>query len=251
MSDVTDDVVIGNVVFDAPFAGDRDLFARTAGAIADMYARLLALPNRMRAEFAKERGYEPDEGDYVDPCVGPDEYELGIAFEWQSDGYEPPRWPDPAFPQQMHVDVFTADVDASEQLVVRHGAIKLADNGDHRVFADAGGHPFCLRADPSMVTPRIRRIVIDGPDPDALATFYADLFGEGDAYRMLAFQHSDARGPRFPDPRFPEQVHLDLYVPDAAPAHERASRLGAPVLFETEHHRVYADPAGHPFCVCA
>ena len=47
--------------------GYRDLFARTAGAIAAMYADLLTLPNRMRAEFAKERGNEPDEGDYVDP----------------------------------------------------------------------------------------------------------------------------------------------------------------------------------------
>jgi hypothetical protein len=60
---------------------------------------------------------------------------------------------------------------------------------------------------------------------------------------VLAFQHSDAPQPRFPDPRFPEQVHLDLYVDDAATAHERARRLGAAVLYETEHHCVYADPA--------
>ena len=242
---------IGNVVFDAPFAGDRDLFARTAGAIAEMYAELLALPNRMRAEWATERGHEPDEGDYVDPVVGPDERDLGITFEWQTAGYEPPRWPDPAFPQQMHVDVFTANLDASERLVLRHGATKLADNGAHRVFADAGGHPFCLRADASIGTPRIRRIVIDGPEPDALARFYAEFFGEGDALQMLAFQHSDAPPPRFPDPKFPEQVHLDLWFDDVAAAHDRVRRLGAPVLFETEHHCVYADPAGHPFCVCS
>lgn len=241
---------IGNVVFDAPFAGDRDVFAGTAGAIAAMYADLLELPNRMRAEFAKERGYEPDEGDYVDPVVGPDERDLGITFEWQSPGYEPPRWPDSAFPQQMHVDVSTSDIDASERLVLRHGANKLADNGDHRVFADAGGHPFCLRVDTSIATPRMQRIVIDGPYPDALASFYTAFFGEGDTLRMLAFQRSDAAAPRFPDPNFPEQVHLDLYVDDAPAAHERAKRLGAPVLFETEHHCVYADPAGHPFCVC-
>ncbi len=242
--------IIGNVVFDAPFAGDRDLFASTAGAIAAMYADLLALPNRMRAEFAKERGHEPDEGDYIDPCVGPDERELGIAFEWQSAGYEPPHWPDPAFPQQMHVDVVTSNLDDSERLVLSHGATKLADNGEHRVFADPGGHPFCLRADASIGTPRIRRIVIDGPEPDALASFYAEFMGEGDTLQMLAFQHSDAPAPRFPDPKFPEQVHLDLYVDDAPAAHERARRLEAPVLFETEHHCVYADPAGHPFCVC-
>lgn len=241
---------IGNVVFDVPFAGYRDLFAKTAGAIAAMYADLLELPNRMRAEFAKERGYEPDDGDYVDPVVGPDERDLGISFEWQSAGYEPPRWPDPAFPQQMHLDVFTANLDASERLVLGHGATKLADNDDHRVFADPGGHPFCLRADAAIGTPRIGRIVIDGPEPDALATFYAEFLGEGDILQVLTFQHSDAPAPRFPDPMFPEQVHLDLYVDDAPAAHEMAKRLGAPVLFETEHHCVYADPAGHPFCVC-
>jgi len=241
---------IGNVVFDAPFAGDQDLFARTAGAIAAMYAELLALPNRMRSEFAKERGNEPDPGDYVDPCVGPDERGIGIAFEWQSAGYEAPRWLEPAFPQQMHADVLTGDPDASERVVLRHGATKLADNGDHRVFADPGGHPFCLRADASTKTPRIGRIVIDAPDPDALASWYADFLGQGDTLRMLAFQHSDAPAPRFPDPMFPEQVHLDLYVDDATVAQERARALGAPVLFETEYHSVYADPAGHPFCLC-
>jgi hypothetical protein len=244
------DVSIGNVVFDAPFAGDRNRFATTAGAIPAMYADLLALPNRMRAEFAKERGYEPDEGDFVDPVVGPDERDLGITFEWQSAGYEPPRWPDPVFPQQMHVDVGTASLDGSERLVLGHGANKLADNGDHRIFADPGGHPFCLRADELAGPPRVQRIVIDGPDPHALASFYAELFGEGETLQMLAFQRSDAPLPRFPDPMFPEQVHLDLYVADAAAAHERARRVGAPVLFETEHHCVYGDPAGHPFCVC-
>jgi hypothetical protein len=245
------EATISNVVFDAPYAGDLDLFARTAGAIAAMYADLLLLPNRMRAEFAKEHGYEPDDGDYVDPCVGPDQRGIGIAFEWQSAGYEAPRWPDPAFPQQMHVDVSTADPEASERLVLRHGATKLVDNGEHRVFADPGGHPFCLRADASANTPRIQRIVIDAPDPDSLAGFYADFLGEGETLRMLAFQRSDAPAPRFPDPMFPEQVHLDLSVDAAAAAHERVRGLGAPILFETQHHCVYADPAGHPFCVCA
>lgn len=240
---------IGNVVFDAPFAGDRHRFAGTAGSIAEMYAELLALPNRMRAEWAKESGHEPDDGDYVDPIVGPDQRGIGIAFEWQSADYEPPRWPDQAFPQQMHVDVFTPNLDASERLVLRHGATKLADNGDHRVFADSGGHPFCLRADASTATPGIGRIVMDGPDPDSLANFYTEFFGEGDALALLAFQHSDAPAPRFPDPKFPEQVHLDLCFDDIAAAHDRARRLGAPVLFETRHHTVYADPAGHPFCL--
>ena len=55
----------------------------------------------------------------------------------------------------------------------------------------------------------------------------------------------------------PQQLHLDLTV--AAPAdldaqHERALALGARLLLDRsgdpeEPLRVYADPAGHPFCI--
>jgi glyoxalase superfamily protein len=50
-------------------------------------------------------------------------------------------------------------------------------------------------------------------------------------------------------------VHLDLHVDDAAAAHERAMSLGARLLKDAadlgadEGHQVYADPAGHPFCI--
>jgi Glyoxalase-like domain len=52
-------------------------------------------------------------------------------------------------------------------------------------------------------------------------------------------------------------LHLDLTVPDV-PAldaqHERALALGARLLYDRstdpdEPLRVYADPAGHPFCI--
>ena len=54
------------------------------------------------------------------------------------------------------------------------------------------------------------------------------------------------------------RVHLDLDVDDLDVGHEDALRLGARPLTgtpEEEGHaddpfRVYADPSGHPFCLC-
>jgi hypothetical protein len=52
-----------------------------------------------------------------------------------------------------------------------------------------------------------------------------------------------------------QQVHLDLHVEEPRAAHEEAIGLGARLLqsasdFDAaEGHQVYADPAGHPFCI--
>ncbi len=54
----------------------------------------------------------------------------------------------------------------------------------------------------------------------------------------------------------PQQIHLDLYVDDIKAAHDHAMSLGARLQkaatdIESAHgYRVYADPAGHPFCLC-
>jgi predicted enzyme related to lactoylglutathione lyase len=54
----------------------------------------------------------------------------------------------------------------------------------------------------------------------------------------------------------PQQIHLDLWVDDLSTAHNEVIALGAGVLklaAETEsadNFQVYADPAGHPFCLC-
>jgi Glyoxalase-like domain len=51
-------------------------------------------------------------------------------------------------------------------------------------------------------------------------------------------------------PAFPQQVHLDIRVRDIAAAEVRGARAGAAPLPSTEPgFRVYADPAGHPFCL--
>lgn len=60
--------------------------------------------------------------------------------------------------------------------------------------------------------------------------------------------------PEWPDGN-PQQVHLDLHVDDFGAAHAKAMALGARLLRAAtdldagEGHQVYADPAGHPFCL--
>lgn len=132
--------------------------------------------------------------------------------------------------------------------------------------------------------PTLAQTVFDTTDARALAEFYRQLLGF--AYRpgdeppapgaddprgrdwlvlvapagkpILAFQQVDILPPStWPDPAVPQQLHLDLTVPDRAALdvqHERAMALGARLLVdeaddEDEPIRVYADPAGHPFCV--
>jgi len=54
----------------------------------------------------------------------------------------------------------------------------------------------------------------------------------------------------------PQQIHLDLWVDDFPAADANVRALGATVLKAAEHtdgadtFQVYADPAGHPFCLC-
>ena len=59
--------------------------------------------------------------------------------------------------------------------------------------------------------------------------------------------------PKWPDGD-PQQVHIDLHVDDRQADHDRAIELGARILHaddldSAEGHRVYADPAGHPFFI--
>ena len=109
---------------------------------------------------------------------------------------------------------------------------------------------------------RAHHVIIDCPDPELLAEFYAELIGLPVTYRSAdfavvsadtttsgyAFQRApDHRPPQWPDPDHPQQVHLDVMVDDLAVAAEQVIRLGARRLPSGEH--VYADPAGHPFCL--
>jgi catechol 2,3-dioxygenase-like lactoylglutathione lyase family enzyme len=107
---------------------------------------------------------------------------------------------------------------------------------------------------------RRHHVVLDCPDPAALAAFYAELLGQPVTYASddwvvvaandtssgLAFQLApDHRAPTWPDPAVPQQIHLDVMVEDVADAGPRVVALGAVHL----EGNVYADPAGHPFCL--
>jgi catechol 2,3-dioxygenase-like lactoylglutathione lyase family enzyme len=107
---------------------------------------------------------------------------------------------------------------------------------------------------------RLHHLVIDCPDPAALAEFWSALLGQPVTYRSddfvvvaaddatsgLAFQLApDHRPPQWPDPDHPQQMHLDVMVDDVAAAAPQVEALGARRLSES----VFTDPAGHPFCL--
>lgn len=74
---------------------------------------------------------------------------LVLAFQRVED-HRPPRWQDPARPQQFHLDLGVEDLDRAQEDVIDLGAA-LLDGGDGkrswRIFADPAGHPFCLVRD--------------------------------------------------------------------------------------------------------
>jgi catechol 2,3-dioxygenase-like lactoylglutathione lyase family enzyme len=133
--------------------------------------------------------------------------------------------------------------------------------------------------------PELRQTVLDTTDARALAEFYRQLLGlkyrpgdeapaagqpdpaaqdflvlrDADGVSRLAFQQV----PELPAASWPsnvphpQQLHLDLTVPTEADLdmqHDRALGLGARLLLDRsddpgERLRVYADLAGHPFCI--
>jgi predicted enzyme related to lactoylglutathione lyase len=111
-------------------------------------------------------------------------------------------------------------------------------------------------------------IVFDAADMAAESAFWAALLGgtvdadddwhtiSVDGAPRLAIQLApDHVSPVWPEGT-PQQIHLDLFVDDRKAAHDEALSLGATLLkpaddVEAAHgFQVYADPAGHPFCLC-
>ncbi len=256
---------IGNVVFDAPGA-TLEQYGRSAGCIARMYADLLGMRFLTRGDWYREAGWPADEGDDVDPLVfSVDGRGPNIAFECETGVCRAPAWPDPDRPQQVHLDVLVPSIGAADEALTRHGASLLADNGAHRVYADCVGHPLCVYVDDALDGTRIQRIVFDCFSPRVVARFWSELMdmptwlmdtperveiARADGSEPnLAFQHSVSPMPRWPDPAWPQQVHLDLALGDEADARARAVALGAIALPFMGGGIVYADPAGHPFCM--
>lgn len=135
----------------------------------------------------------------------------------------------------------------------------------------AGGHP------------RLIATVLDAVDPRELAEFYRELLGwtyrPGDEPaderpgttpppwlvlmdptgqpRLAVQKVASLNRPTWPDGEVHQQAHLDFRVDNdvaLGEQHTRAIALGATLLedrstAEEEHLNVYADPAGHPFCL--
>lgn len=116
--------------------------------------------------------------------------------------------------------------------------------------------------------PTFGTVVLDCPDPKRLGEFYgslldwgspqieheghwADLSGPGGV--VISFQRvAHYRAPEWPGQQVPQQLHLDLRSADLAAGRERALSLGAKLLDDSNAtFHVYADPDGHPFCLCA
>ena len=130
--------------------------------------------------------------------------------------------------------------------------------------------------------PELQDTVLDTLDVRGLAEFYRQLLGlrylpgdeppaegrpdEADwlvltnpqGRRLLAFQQVERlERTTWPRPDVPMQMHLDFTVPNREALedqHVRALGLGAELLLDRtgdpgEPLCVYADPAGHPFCI--
>jgi catechol 2,3-dioxygenase-like lactoylglutathione lyase family enzyme len=197
-------------------------------------------------------------------------------------GYLPPAWPSQVRPQQLHLDFQVADIGAAGKRAESLGAVRAvaADAAESDaagekllVLTDPAGHPFCLCANEQSEPIRVFGVCIDCPDPVALARFYAPLLGMESKYAgvdgawlsgsgtagsgsgaitaNVTFQYvADYNAPRWPDPAFPQQAHLDVMVSDVHAAEGQVLELGGHRLPGAgDNWRVYADPAGHPFCL--
>jgi catechol 2,3-dioxygenase-like lactoylglutathione lyase family enzyme len=111
---------------------------------------------------------------------------------------------------------------------------------------------------------RLHSVVIDCPDPKVLAEFYSAVLGtsvtksdddwwqidDGQGGKLSFQQVTDYQPPRWPSQDQAQQFHLDIMVDDVDVAEKQVLALGATRLpGEGNDFRVYADPAGHPFCL--
>ena len=112
-------------------------------------------------------------------------------------------------------------------------------------------------------------VVFDAADLDEESAFWAGVIGgtvdAEEDWHMVMVEGAPRIGvqlapnhvsPDWPDGSPEQQIHLDLWVDDFPVAHELVMSLGATLLKQAhqvdsdDNFQVYADPAGHPFCLC-
>ena len=111
-------------------------------------------------------------------------------------------------------------------------------------------------------------VVFDAADLAAESSFWAGMLDgqvladdafhcvfDADEQWVIGVQLAPGHvAPDWPDGN-PQQVHIDLHIDDPASAHAKATAVGARRTATTaavpagKTWRVYADPAGHPFCL--
>jgi predicted enzyme related to lactoylglutathione lyase len=111
-------------------------------------------------------------------------------------------------------------------------------------------------------------VMFDAADLATESGFWAGVLDgtvkRGDGWHIVLVDNAPVVGvqlvpnyikPEWPD-GVPQQIHLDFEVEDLMAAHEEVVSLGAKLLKPADDidssngFQVYADPAGHPFCLC-
>ncbi|MFD9443728.1 VOC family protein [Streptomyces sp. NPDC060006] len=182
-----------------------------------------------------------------------------VAFRWRAAGVE-----------SMCCDVDLAETDAHRSGTQPRPATAVGRGSE---VGRIPGRALGRRRPPAVIVvsvavmaiARLPLIVVDCPDPGALARFYGAMLdweidvspdraavcaGDG---RCISFHRvADYTPPEWPTQDRPQQMHLDVIVDDLEAAEVAVIDLGA-----TKHqeqtgtsYRVFLDPAGHPFCLC-
>jgi hypothetical protein len=237
--------------------GGLDGYAADVSAVQGISNVVVACPPDRRGDVAA----------VYTSLLGEDRWRVPRLVFGEGRRHVPPQWPDPERPQQLHLDVRVPDLDEADALVIARGARLLHDAGEFRVYEDPVGHPFCVYPGAEGSRGVLWRTVIDCFSPRSLAAFYRAVLGMPNVIEdslervvlagrepdgpLLAFQRAPIYvAPRWPDPAFPQQIHLDLKFDDRASVQDLAERLGAvPLPPQGGSCPVYADPAGHPFCL--
>jgi hypothetical protein len=126
----------------------------------------------------------------------------------------------------------------------------VVDTTDARLLAEFYRELLDLRYRPGDEPPAAGQ-------PDLKAADWLVLQDPGGGSRLAFQQVAELPEPTWPEGPRPQMLHLDLTVSSAADLdvqHTRALKLGARLLQDRsaepeEPLRVYADPAGHPFCI--
>ena len=115
---------------------------------------------------------------------------------------------------------------------------------------------------------RISALVLECSEPESLARFWSNVLGipianideswatlEASGLGQMSFQRvADYRSPRWPGRHGDQQMHLDVLVDDLSAATTRVVGWGATPLTDVldpgpQQWRIFADPAGYPFCL--